>query len=61
MKTLLSEAEIRTMMDGLKTRDPNISNEDVQKWIRGNLVLQGLQWSEEMERKIRYCININPT
>jgi vacuolar-type H+-ATPase subunit C/Vma6 len=60
MKTLLSETEIRMMVDGLKTKDPNITGENIQKSIRGNLVLQGLVWSEEMERKIRYCININP-
>jgi hypothetical protein len=60
MNTLLNEMEIRTMMKGLKTKDPNITNENVQKRIRCNLVLQGFSWSEDMERKIRYCININP-
>lgn len=60
MNTLLNEMEIRTMVNGLKAKDPNITNEDVQKEIRGCLVLQGFLWSEDMERKIRYCININP-
>jgi hypothetical protein len=60
MNTLLNELEIRTMMNGFKTKDPNITNEDVQKKIRSSLVLQGFLWSEDMERKIRYCIQINP-
>jgi hypothetical protein len=60
MKTLLNETEIRTMMNGLKTEDPNITKEDVQKRICGSLVLRGVSWSEDMERKIRYCIQINP-
>ncbi len=60
MKTLLTETEIRMMVNGLKTKDPNITNEDIQKQIRGSLVLQGFAWSEDMERKIRYCIHINP-
>jgi hypothetical protein len=60
MKTVLNETEIRTMVNGLKTKDPNITNENVQKKIRCSLVLQGFSWSEDMGRKIRYCININP-
>jgi hypothetical protein len=60
MNTLLNELEIRTMMNGFKTKDPNITNEDVQKKIRSSLVLQGFLWSEDMERKIKYCIHINP-
>ncbi len=60
MKTLLSETEIRTMVNALKIKDSNISSEEVQKRIRGNLVLQGFAWNEEMERKIRYCVHINP-
>jgi hypothetical protein len=61
MRTLLNEAEIRMMMDGLKTEEPEITKENLQKKIRGGLVLQGFTWSEDMERKIRYCIQINPT
>jgi hypothetical protein len=60
MRTLLNEAEIRMMVNGLKTEDPNIANEDVVKKIRGSLVLQGIEWSEDMEKKIRYCVHINP-
>jgi hypothetical protein len=60
MKTPPNEREIRMMVNGLKTEDPNITSDDIQKKIRGNLVLQGFGWSEEMERKIRYCIRINP-
>lgn len=60
MKTLLSETEIRMMVNGLKTKDPHITGENIQKSIRGSLVLQGFEWSEEMERKIRYCVRINP-
>ena len=60
MKTLLNETEIRMLVNGVKTKDPNITNENVLKTIRGSLVLQGVAWSEEMDRKIRYCIHINP-
>ena len=61
MKTLLNEAEIRMMMNGLKIEDPDITKENLQKKIRGGLVLQGFASSEDMERKIRYCIQINPS
>jgi hypothetical protein len=61
MKTPLDETAIRTMVDGLKTHDPEITNEAVQKRIRGNLESQGFHWSEDLERKIRYCFHINPT
>ena len=61
MNTLLKEMEIRMMMNGLKTEEPAITNENLQKKIRGGLVLQGFAWNEEMERKISYCIQINPT
>ena len=61
MNTLLKEMEIRTMMNELKTEEPDITNDNLQKKIRGGLVFQGFAWSEEMERKIRYCIQINPT
>ena len=60
MNTLLDETAIRMMVDGLKTSDPDITNENVQKRIRGNLESQGFQWSEALERKIRYCVHINP-
>lgn len=60
MNTLLSETEIRIMVNGLKTSDPNITSENIQKRIRGILVLKGFEWSEDVERKIRYCIHINP-
>jgi hypothetical protein len=60
MNTLLNETEIRMMVNGLKTSDPNITSRNIQKKIRGSLLLKGLEWSEDVERKIRYCININP-
>ena len=60
MKTLLGETELRMMVNGLKIKNPDITSENIQKSIRGRLVLQGLEWSEEMERKIKYCIHINP-
>lgn len=60
MNTLLNEMEIRTMVNGLKTKDPNITNKDVQNEIRCRLILQGFLWTDDMERKIRYCIHINP-
>lgn len=60
MKTPLNETEIRTMVNGLKSEDPNITTEEVVKKIRGSLVLQGVAWNEDVDRKIRYCIHINP-
>jgi hypothetical protein len=60
MKTVLNETEIRIMVDGLKTKDPGLTGENIQDRIRGSLVLQGFDWTEDMERKIRYCIRINP-
>jgi hypothetical protein len=60
MNALLNETELRTMVNGLKNSDPNITSKNIQKKIRSSLVLKGLEWSEDLERKIRYCIYINP-
>ena len=60
MSAPLNEAEIRATIEGLKQTDPNITVESVLKKIRESLESQGLQWSADLDRKIRYCVQINP-
>jgi SpoVK/Ycf46/Vps4 family AAA+-type ATPase len=60
MSVPLNEAKIRAIIEELKKTEPNISLEDVIKKIRASRESQGLQWNEDLERKIRYCIQINP-
>lgn len=55
----LNETEIRRLLDGLKTKTPDLNNDALQKRIRGSLESQGFQWNEDLERKVRYCIHIN--
>jgi hypothetical protein len=61
MSVPLDEAKIRSIIEDLKKTEPNISFEDVVKRIRASRESQGLQWNEDLEKKIRYCIQINPT
>jgi len=60
MNTPLNEAAIRGMIESVRNTNPNITSEDVIKKIRASRESQGLVWSEDLERKIRYCIQINP-
>ena len=60
MSTQLTETAIRMMVDGLKTKEPEITDENVKKRIRGSLESQGFEWSEALGRKISYCVHINP-
>ncbi len=60
MSTPLNETEIRAMVEMLKTTDPSMTKENVIKKIRSQLELTGIQWSDDLERKISYCVRINP-
>lgn len=60
MNTLLKETEIRKIVDGLKTKEPEITNDTLKTRVRGSLESQGFQWNEDLERKISYCVHINP-
>ncbi len=60
MSVPLNEANIRAIIEELKKADPNITVENIIKRIRASRESQGLQWNEDLERKIRYCIQINP-
>jgi SpoVK/Ycf46/Vps4 family AAA+-type ATPase len=60
MNTPLNEAAIRGMIEAVRKTNPHITSEDVIKRIRTSRESQGLVWSEDLERKIRYCIQINP-
>jgi hypothetical protein len=60
MNASLNEAEIRAIIEGLRKTDPNITIENVLNRIRTGRESQGLHWNEGLERKIRYCVNINP-
>lgn len=59
MNAPLNETEIRRIVDGLKVKDPDITNDNLKKRVRGSLESQGFQWNEDLERKIRYCVHIN--
>jgi cell division inhibitor SulA len=60
MSIPLNEEKIRQIIEELKQTDPNITIEEVIKRIRASRESQGLQWNEDLERKVRYCIQINP-
>jgi hypothetical protein len=60
MSNPINEAEIRAMVERLKTTDPKMTNENVIKRIRSQLELTGVEWSNDLERKISYCVRINP-
>lgn len=60
MSIPLNEEKIRAIIEELKQNDPNITIEEIIKRIRTSRESQGLQWNEDLERKVRYCIQINP-
>lgn len=60
MNTPLNETEIRKIIDGLKAKDPDITDDNLKKSARGSLESLGVQWNEGLERKIKYCVHINP-
>ena len=60
MSALHNEVEMRTIIEGIKNSDPKITTENIIKRIRASWESQGIQWSEDLERKIRYCVQINP-
>ena len=60
MSAPLNESEIRAIIEDLRKTDPNITTENVIKRIRASRESQGLQWSEDLDRKVRYCIQIDP-
>jgi hypothetical protein len=61
MNTPLNEAAIRGMIEAIRKTDPQITSEDVVKKIRASRESQGQVWSGDLERKIKYCIQIDPT
>ncbi|HUA64941.1 MAG TPA: hypothetical protein VME24_03775 [Alphaproteobacteria bacterium] len=60
MKTQITEAEMREMVDELKVRNSGTSSEHIIRRVRLNLECEGFGWSDALERKVKYCININP-
>jgi hypothetical protein len=60
MSIPLNEEKIRAIIEELKQTNPNITIEEVIKRIRASRESQGFQWNEDLERKVRYCIQINP-
>ena len=60
MSAPLNEAEIRAIIEELRKTDPNITIENVLNRIRISRESQGLQWNDGLERKVRYCLYINP-
>ena len=61
MNTALNEADVRRMIEAIRETKPDITGEDIIKTIRAGRESQGQAWSEDLERKIRYCIQIDPT
>ncbi|HTV42811.1 MAG TPA: hypothetical protein VMF08_19760 [Candidatus Sulfotelmatobacter sp.] len=60
MKTQITEAEMREMVEGLKVRNSDTTSEHIIRMARLNLECEGFGWSQDLERKVKYCININP-
>ncbi len=60
MNTPLNELAIRRMIEAIREANPEITSEEIIKTIRASRESQGQAWTEDFERKIRYCIQINP-
>lgn len=60
MRTQITEAEMRAVVEGLKIKNPDITNEYIVGRVRLNLESEGFGWSVDLERKVMYCIHINP-
>jgi hypothetical protein len=60
MRTQINEVEMRAMIEGLKVNNPDITIEHIVRRVRLNLESEGREWSEDLERKVMYCIHINP-
>lgn len=60
MKTQITEAEMREMVERLKVRNSDTTSEHIIRMVRLNLEYEGFEWSQDLERKVKYCININP-
>jgi hypothetical protein len=61
MKAQITEVEMRGMVDGLKVKNPDITSEHIVRMVRLNFECEGFGWSEDLERKVKYCIHINPS
>jgi len=61
MSNAPDESEIRGLVAGMREKHPEITNENVIKMARTHLELAGREWTRDLERKIRYCIHIDPT
>jgi hypothetical protein len=60
MNTPPNEAAIRRMIEAIRETNPDITSEEIIKTIRASRESQGQAWTEDFERKIRYCIQIDP-
>lgn len=60
MNTPPNEAAIRRMIEAIREANPGITSEEIIKIIRASRESQGQAWTEDFERKIRYCIQIDP-
>jgi len=61
MNTPLTETALRGMIEAIRKTEPQITSEEVIKKIRVSRESQGQVWTEDLERKVRYCIQIDPT
>ena len=60
MNHVPDESEIRGLVAGMRKKRPEITNENVMQMARTHLELAGRKWTTDLERKIRYCIHIDP-
>jgi len=60
MKAKITEAAMREMVEGLKVKNTDITSEHIVRIVRLTFEGEGFQWSEDLERKVKYCIHINP-
>jgi hypothetical protein len=60
MRTQINEAEMRAIVNELKINNPDITNEHIIGRVRLNLESEGCEWRDDLERKVIYCIHINP-
>ena len=61
MNASFDEAAVRRMIAAIRETNRDVTPEEIIKSIRASRESQGMAWSEELERKITYCIRIDPT
>lgn len=52
---------MREIVGELKGENSDRTSEHIVRLARLNLECEGFGWNEDLERKVKYCIHINPS